>query len=448
GVGYYAFARSMLIEHKLDFSQDWLRANSTFRMARIGPNGQIALAQYTVTGHLDNHFSVGPAILWAPFLLVAHAGVLVADAFGAGIAADGFSRPYVTAISLGTAFYGFLSVMLSFALARRFVPERWAFLAAVGIWFGSSLPVYMYFNPSWSHAQSAFAVALFVWYWIRTRTSRSIAQWAIWGAIAGLMMDVYYLNALLLLFAFFDSIGWYAALFRKRELARAGRLLISNAVFSAVLLAAFMPTLIVKKVIYGSFLQMGYGRLWNFWSPALLKALFSSDHGLFSWTPILIASACGLMLLCRFDRKFGRYSMVVFVAFLYTIGCYLDWDGLSSFGNRFFISLTPLFIIGLAVVLDRIARAWPERRITIISASAVALLVLWNLGLMFQWGMHLIPPRGPVSWREAAYNQVAVVPREAAAAMQAYFTRRTNLMQRIEQTDMNALKSQPGKPAE
>jgi hypothetical protein len=35
GVGYYAFARSLLIEHRLDFTQDWLRANASFRMGRV-----------------------------------------------------------------------------------------------------------------------------------------------------------------------------------------------------------------------------------------------------------------------------------------------------------------------------------------------------------------------------------------------------------------------------
>jgi len=63
GVGYYAFARSMLIEHRLDFANDWLHSNASFRMGRIDAEGHINADQYTATGRLDNHFSVGPAIL-------------------------------------------------------------------------------------------------------------------------------------------------------------------------------------------------------------------------------------------------------------------------------------------------------------------------------------------------------------------------------------------------
>ena len=162
GVGYYAFGRAMLIEHRLDFTKDWLNANESFRMGRTDANGHILSNQYTATGHLDNHFSIGPTILWSPFLLVAHLGVLAYDRLGGEVAADGYSRPYLVAMALGTAVYGLFALLISFGLARKYVPEHWAFLATVGIWFGSSLPVYMYFNPSWSHVHSAFLAALFL----------------------------------------------------------------------------------------------------------------------------------------------------------------------------------------------------------------------------------------------------------------------------------------------
>jgi hypothetical protein len=186
GVGYYAFGRALLIQHDLNFKQDWLRANLSFRMGRTDAQGNILPTEYTLTGHLDNHFSVGPAILWSPFLLAAHLGVLSYDALGGHVPADGFAKPYVASMALGTALFGFLSLWISFHLSRKYLAERWAFLATLGIWFATSLPVYMYFNPSWSHPLSAFAVALFVWYWDRTRDGRSWSEGVILGAIGGL----------------------------------------------------------------------------------------------------------------------------------------------------------------------------------------------------------------------------------------------------------------------
>ena len=155
---------------------------------------------YTKTGYVENHFSVGPAILWAPVMLAVHGTVLLADHFGAHIAADGYSRPYLLAMALTTACYGFLSLFLAFRIARKYFDEQWAFLATIGIWLASSLPIYMYFNPSWSHALSSFTVALFLWYWDRTRLQRTAGQWAILGLMAGLMGNVYYPNVILLIF--------------------------------------------------------------------------------------------------------------------------------------------------------------------------------------------------------------------------------------------------------
>ena len=441
GVGYYAFARSMLIEHRLDFTKDWLAANTSFRMGRIDPEGHVASDQYTVTNHLDNHFSVGPAILWSPFLIVAHGGVLLYNRLGGHIPADGFSRPYRVAMALGTSLCGFLSVFISFDLARRYMPERWAFLAAFGIWFGSSLPVYMYFNPSWSHAQSAFVVAAFLWYWIGTRGAQSWAKWAVLGALGGLMMDVNYANFILLPLPLIESLVGHGRAARERAKEPVGRLFLKNLLFFAVVFAAFLPTLITKKIIYGTYFKSGYENLWNWTSPAMLKACVSSDHGLFSWNPIVIPAVVGLFSLRRYDKKLSTYLILVFLVFLYVIGCYQAWDGLSSFGNRYFVSLTVLYVLGLAAFFDWLSHKWRQRGEEIFAWCGTAALVLWNLGLIFQWGTHLVPARGPISWRVVAYNQFTAVPMEATRTLKSYLINRGQLMERIEREDVNQLKS-------
>jgi hypothetical protein len=442
GVGYYAFARALLIEHRLNFEKDWLAANTSFRMGKIDADGHILPDAYTPTGHLDNHFSIGPAILWSPFLVAAHVGVLAYDGVGGGVAADGYSRPYRLAMALGTAVYGFLALWISFRLARKYLPEGWAFLATVGIWFASSLPVYMYFNPSWSHAHAAFAVALFIWYWDRTRETRTWTQWLYLGAFGGLMLDVYYMNVVPLLLPLCESLSGYRGAFRRGGSEKVAGLFGKNLVFAAGVLAALFPTLLTKKIIYGSYLKSGYEHLFAWTPAALLKVCVSADHGLFSWTPILLLAVVGLFLFQRYDGTLAVYMIVVFGTFLYIVGCYVNWDGLSSFGNRFFISLTAVFVVGLAAFFAWLAHVWPENRAYTVACGGTGLLIAWNLGLIFQWGTHLIPVRGPISWREAAYNQFAVVPVQASQALEAYLTHRGQLMGHIEEEDVKHLKSQ------
>jgi hypothetical protein len=443
GVGYYAFARAILLEHRLDFEPDWQNANASFRLGRIDPEGHIRPAEYTSTGHLDNHFSIGPAILWSPFLLIAEAVVKIDHVFGGHLAENGFSFPYVTAMALGTAFYGFLGLFLSFRLARKHLGERWAFLGTIGIWFASSLPVYMYFNPSWSHAHSAFVVALSFWYWDRTRGGRTWTQWLVLGAISGLMLDVYYVNGLLLTVPLIESLQEYWRGIRERRMEDAGKLFLQNLLFSLTICVVFLPTLISKRIIYGHYLDFGYHEPWSFASPALLHVAFASEHGLFSWTPIVLLSVIGLVLLHRRDRMLSLCCVAAFALYLYAIGCYNDWAGISSFGSRFFVSLTPIFILGLAAFFDFLAGAITGRRANIVATATVSVLILWNAGMIFQWGTHLIPARGPISWRDAAYNQVAVVPEQAARTIGSYFMRRKQLMGHIEGQDVEQLKAAP-----
>src|SRR5438309_11587969 len=91
GVGYYAFARALLTQRTLDFEPDYQHANQGFRQARLD-NAGIPKAEFrTATGHLANHFTVGPAMQWAPSLICVHAGVLLARVLGADVSADGFS---------------------------------------------------------------------------------------------------------------------------------------------------------------------------------------------------------------------------------------------------------------------------------------------------------------------------------------------------------------------
>jgi hypothetical protein len=448
GVGYYAFARAPLIEHNLDFLHDYQQANASFRENRFDENGQPTAAFRTRTGHLENHFTVGPAILWAPFLLAAHAGVLLARSFGSAIPADGFSSPYRIAMALATALYGFLGLLISFRIARKYVDETWALLATLAIWWASSLPVYMYFNPAWSHAHSAFVVALFLWYWHETRDARSLGQWILLGALAGLMLNVYYPNLMLFAILPFEALREYGAAFRKAtpSTPTVAQLLARHAAFAVTLVLCLLPTFIAHRIIYGGIFETGYGSVsqWNWGSPYLLSVLFSSNHGMISWTPILLFAVIGLVAFWRSVPRVGGAFLLAAIAFYYFIASYPDWAGISSYGSRFFVSLTALFVLGLAVFLDRFTRSFRKRGAAL-AASCVflACFVFWNAGLMFQWGSHLIPARGPISFPQMIRNQFFTVPRQITAQLETYLFRRKAMMQQIEQRDLEQMKQNP-----
>jgi hypothetical protein len=448
GVGYYAYARAPLIEHNLDFIHDYQFANEGFRQARCDENGDPKPEFRTSTGHLDNHFTVGPAMLWSPFLLVAHATVLVARKLGSHIPADGFSWPYRYAMAFATGLYGFLGLFISFRLARKYAGPLWSFVATIAIWWASSLPVYMYFNPSWSHAHSAFVVALFLWYWDATREHRSLAQWLVLGLIVGLTLDVYYANLMIVTILVVEAVVQYTDIFRSgRSLPSAFfDLFTRHLLFGLMVIVAMIPTFVSRWIVYGGPFKTGYLSVGDFlWeSPVFLDVLFSSNHGLLSWTPFTAFAILGLFFFAVRLPKIGVPFFSALVAFYLFISYYPDWAGISSYGNRFFISVTPLFIVGLAYLIERIAtRVERPRAVLGVSVGISVCFVLWNLGLIYQWGVHLVPARGPISFREAAHNQVFVVPAEIGSQLRSYLFRRSDMMRQIEQRDIEQLKRTP-----
>ena len=449
GVGYYAYARAPLIQHDLRFEEDWRHANPYFSQSRTLPNGQLIPSEYTETGYVSNLFSTGPAMLWTPFLLAAHAFVLFANALGAHIPANGFSTPYILAMALGTAIYGFLGLLFSCSLARKYVDERWAFLSTLAIWGASSLPVYMYFNPAWSHAHSAFAVALFLWYWDRTRDCRTFLQWNLLGFLGGLMVDVYFPNGVFLLLPLIESILAYWNSWRAREFRAVAPLFAANSSFTVAVVLAFLPTLVTRSIIFGGLFRFGsYTAFhWDWTAPNWRVVLFSSEHGLLSWTPILALAILGLFFAPPQAKSITRYLAVAVAAFYYVISSYPYWHGMASFGNRFFISLTPIFIFGLALLLQKFAQLFRSPRRAFAAAAALLFfLVAWNAGLIFQWGSHLIPARGPVSFSEITRNQFFVVPRQLSADLHRYLFKRKALMRQFEERDIQHLEKNPPPP--
>jgi hypothetical protein len=149
----------------------------------------------------------------------------------------------------------------------------------------------------------------------------------------------------------------------------------------------------------------------------------------------------GLYFLIKRDVLLGTASLLTYLVFYYFIASYPDWDGIASFGNRFFVSLTPIFILGLAALLSSFS-SWLGKTTQAIwvACMVLALLIVWNAGFIFQWGTHMVPARGDISWRTMVHNQFAEVPLRVTRSLGTYFTRRGEMMQHIEQEDIEQQK--------
>lgn len=440
GNGYYAYVRSLVLDHDLRFDDEYRRGDAgfvsqSFRKA----DGQPWPPMVLPGGYLRNQWSVGPSLLWLPSFAQAHLAVLLLRELGRDVAADGYSLPYRAACALATAGYAFLGLFLAYRAAARITGPAAALLATVALWLASSLPVYVYFLPFYSHALASFGVSLFLWYWLTRRPLVRTRQWLTWGLTGGLVWQLEPLAGLVLVAA---AVEWVAAL-RPTAPPAAGDALRAAvtraAAFCGAALLAAIPQLVIKSIIHGSALRTGTLNRYFWDAPRLLDVGFASEHGLFLWTPVLLVSVAGLLMLCRRDPVAGAGLLAAFASTYYVVSCYEAWHGISSFGNRFFVGLTPAFVVGAAVALQG-AHALLAPRLSTAGASialalSVALLAAWNAGLVFQWGTSMVPRQGPVDFALVARNQVTAVPRRIAGLALRYVAARQETTREQERKD-------------
>ncbi|HET7295274.1 MAG TPA: hypothetical protein VFM88_22840, partial [Vicinamibacteria bacterium] len=332
GNGHYAHLRSLVVDRDLDFENEFRHGDpdfvsSTFRRA----DGHFRPRLELPDGRARNQWSVGPALLWAPSFLQVHAALLLLRAFGAHVPADGYALVYRAACALATACYAFCGLLVARRAAARWSGSTSATVALVVLWLGSPLPVYMYALPFYSHASASFATALFVGFWAARRPLDRVCEWAFWGGFAGLMFATEPLAGTLVVIALVE---WLRG--RGPRVAR-------GLAFIGGTLVAALPHLAVKWALFGSPLRTG-SLIPYFWEAPRLGAVgFSAEHGLFAWTPALLLAVLGLLGLCRREPGAGIPLAIAFAAYYYAVACSQSWHGSSSFGNRHFVALTPIF---------------------------------------------------------------------------------------------------------
>jgi hypothetical protein len=148
--------------------------------------------------------------------------------------------------------------------------------------------------------------------------------------------------------------------------------------------------------LYGAPLAMPQGPDFMQWTrPALGAILFSDNHGLISWTPVVALALVGLIPLARRLPLVGAAAIAFVVASWYVNAAVADWWAGEAFGARRFVSCFPVFVLGLAALFDR----WRDRAGLVAGVTATFAVMTLLLLIQYQAFMHglrdVVPyPRG------------------------------------------------------
>jgi hypothetical protein len=426
-IEYYAYDRSLYFDHDLNFFNDYQgfydRNPKALEKFKEG-----FLDKTNPAGHAINNGPAGSALLWSPFFLAGDASARALHAVGSSVAADGFSGPYIRAVSLGASIYAGIGMILTYLLARAITNAPAAFWATLAIWLATPAIFYSHLAPTYAHATSWFAASAFLTVWFRTRGGRTWRAWLALGALGGLVAMVREQDAVFLAVPAVDETLRLLPGLRRpdrpwlRDLART----LAGGIFMGLCaVVAFSPQLAVYKTLNGNFRpssEVSDKLHWN--APNALRVLFEAHHGMFVWSPVLLLAVVGLGLLIARDYRLGLSLSTGLLLTWYLNGAFQTWSTAGAFGARRFIVCSPIFAIGLAELFHRVGMhkqgetatdgARDERgtyeAVRRWVPIVVLVAILWNGGLIIQFVKQYMD-RQQLEWPLFLVNQFTKVPR-------------------------------------
>lgn len=383
GFGYYIYLPSIFIDKDLDLENQIKHQPSQLN--------HWTFAYSSHTKKRGNIFQVGCAVLWAPFFLCAHSLVLFLNKLGFSISSNGFGYWYEIPVYVGSFLYGIMGVTIMLLFLSKLFDYASARYATFFIVFASPLAAYLYFEPDMSHVVSFFLISLFFYCLYSIYQSSQIKNipekyWFFLGILFGFILLVRVPDALTGLLALF--VCFYINRLNMRSFVLSGFLFLLGSFIS------FIPQLLVWKSLYGSYFVMPPNPFYLKidWShPDILNYFFSSRHGLFFWTPILLFSFVGLILgFFKRDLFFKVSALVLIFAFYFNSVIYGWWIG-CSFGERRMVDYMVIFSMGLCYLFSNFCFLKNKKSLLFLS-----FLVLFNWFLMLRYFTHDLPEYGSV----------------------------------------------------
>lgn len=391
GAGYYAPARSIVVDGDLDLQNEYEFFVQDRPLAAIRPDPK--------TGKYYSQYPIGVSLIWLPAVYVAHGISLVA-----GWPATGYTTLYYWFVCFWSALLAFGALLRLFRFLNRTFDRTTSFWAVFTGWTATNLFYYMFFEASISHAVSFALMTLFFLqaYKLHSQPKGNlILEWFKMGLLMGGVFLIRYQDGIVWLVPGMVALGQYISAFRQKAMPRVRSLVVAHVVTALALVLTILPDLWINRMHHGKWWVSGpeyyHGTFVasQWWYG--LKVLFSAHHGLVFWTPITLLAILGLFL----NPKRAERPVLLMTLLLHIVvtGFWSFWHGAQSYSHRFFVGYVPLFIYGLALLQKAIPEPWLRGL-----RPLFGLLILLNLALMAQYGLRMIPSEGPLDIGQFVQN--------------------------------------------
>lgn len=404
GKYYYNFLISGLFDGDFDFTNDyrvkklsWMKTDTDHYHFRDVINPE--------TNKPLNVFTVGPALLWLPFFVLAFIAGQLISLLGVPIDMNPYGKFFQYTVMYSGVVYCTIGIVLLTKMLSRSFSDSISKIATWIVLVATPLYYYTVFEASMSHVYDFFTFTLLLFLILNASRHKDIAYYIFLGFSGALHVLVRTQNiatVFVMLLMLFYHLYQNKFILWKLHLRNIG-------ITGFALLFGLTPTMITNHYLFGHpfIVPQGDGFL-SWFDPKILSLLFSPRNGLFSHHPVLLLGLIGYVALLI--KSYGTkqefvFFVLMFVAVagqVYINATVLDWWSGDSYGQRRMTFSMPLFAFGGAYLIDRvytylkgmeICTVWISAFIVIICTSAGIYLTLIHV---FLWDYQL--PHNIIKW--------------------------------------------------
>lgn len=294
-------------------------------------------------------YTSGIALLQLPFFAASH---LVAKLLNK--TDDGFSSIYCYGIMIAAVFYGCLGLWFLCKFLQLNYSPIVSFVTTLSFFLCTNLYYYTIDASGMSHVYSFFLCASLLYYtadYITKPTEKALAIIIFILTIAILIRPT---NILFALLPLFYNVLNYKEIMARFELFYMNRTTIAFTLILSCLI--LVPQLIYWYDLSGHLFHYSYGNEgfsnWN--NPQIVKLWFSTKNGLFLYSPIILLSLTGIIVMIVNKEKNGFLLLFTFFVTSYLFASWHDWAFGCSLGSRPFVEYYPLFALPIAFIFTSV----------------------------------------------------------------------------------------------
>ncbi|CAN5371076.1 hypothetical protein BH11BAC2_BH11BAC2_10680 [soil metagenome] len=346
------------------------------------PSGTFYQAYKLDTGNWVPAYTMGFAILYLPFFLIAHLW-----AYFSSYPADGFSYPYQFCLENGVMLYILPGIFLVRKILLKFFNDKVTTLTLITILLGTNFWHESINDSLMPHGVMFTAFALFLLLlmnWLENPSNRNSLSL---GLLTGITLLARGSEVVLIFLVLFWGVQ------NKNDMVNRFRFfLVKWKMVLLVLLGiflVFLPQIIHWKLMTGHFIFNSYknteGVDWA--NPNLGKVLFSFKKSLLIYTPVYALMFFGILLMRKRMPYYFLAMFTFFIGNLYLLSCWAAWWNGYSFGMRYFVESYSLMVIPIACFIEWLL----ERKVLlkVFLFPLIAFLIFLNLFQTWQY-MHYI----------------------------------------------------------